>query len=290
MPAFAQHNMFDLLNVEDVTHEEEEEVDADEYVSPPLMAELIVDENADSRPVNEQSTEATQPMSKAAKKRAARAAKAAAGEKPAEKKAEKVEKDQKPTSDISTPAPTSNGSKIANGKEHKEAKETKEESKPAPAPAKESAPKPKAEPTKDRQTSAKATEASPPTTPPISSDIPSAKFNPSLPNDLLTPTANQLPSNRKRKTPQDFTPHGPNNLVAPASPNKHLSKFEEPSTASPSKNSVKFEDGVVPGKGRDGEKTISPKAEPKKHQNAVTRTIWTFIMIFGFIGEYTYAV
>lgn len=60
---------------------------------------------------------------------------------------------------------------------------------------------------------------------------------------------------------------------------------------SPSKNSVKFEDGVVPGEGRDGERTLPRVPEPvqvpvpKKNQNAIERTVWTLIMIFGFIGE-----
>lgn len=104
-------------------------------------------------------------------------------------------------------------------------------------------------------------------------------FKPDLPESLPQPTGNQLPSNRKRKTPQDFTPAGPGEVATAQSPNK---------------NSVKFEDGIVPGEGKDGEKTISAKEElpvaqaigaPKKNQNAIERTVWTFIMIFGFIGE-----
>lgn len=85
-------------------------------------------------------------------------------------------------------------------------------------------------------------------------------FSPELPDTL--PTPDMLPSNRKRKTPGDFTPTGPRDATTPSS-----------------KIGVKFEDGVAPGEGKEGEKTM-----PKKNQNVVERTIWTFIMIFGFIG------
>lgn len=106
----------------------------------------------------------------------------------------------------------------------------------------------------------------------------SNSFKPKLPETLPHPASAQLPANRKRKTPQDFTPAGPGEIASAQSPNK---------------NSVKFEDGVVPGEGKEGEKTIVVKEEapvaealgaPKKHQNAIERTVWTFIMIFGFIG------
>ncbi|KAL7418755.1 phosphatidate cytidylyltransferase [Cryptotrichosporon argae] len=91
-----------------------------------------------------------------------------------------------------------------------------------------------------------------------------SSFAPALPASLPHPTANALPANRKRKTPTDFSPSGPN---------------DAPTQNSSSKLGVKFEDGVGPGEGRDGEKTI----KPKKHQNVIERTTWTFIMIFGFI-------
>lgn len=78
----------------------------------------------------------------------------------------------------------------------------------------------------------------------------------------------------------DFVPSGPGNALTPMSP---------------SKNSVKFEDGVLPGEGAEGERTITPRSEkpaaellapaaPPKKQNFIERTVWTFIMIFGFIG------
>lgn len=94
----------------------------------------------------------------------------------------------------------------------------------------------------------------------------SSKFSPSLPATLPQPTGNALPANRKRKTPQDFTPAGPGNVMNPTSP---------------SKNAVKFEDGLAPGEGKEGEKTIAPK----KNRNMIERTIWTFIMIGGFISR-----
>ena len=44
---------------------------------------------------------------------------------------------------------------------------------------------------------------------------------------------------------------------------------------------MRFDDGVVPGEGKDGEKTIKVKS----NQNVIERTVWTFIMIGVFIGE-----
>ena len=58
-----------------------------------------------------------------------------------------------------------------------------------------------------------------------------------------------------------------------------------------SKIGVKFEDGVAPGEGTDGERIMSPGKRAlavevnKKDRNMIERTIWTFIMIGGFIGE-----
>lgn len=88
----------------------------------------------------------------------------------------------------------------------------------------------------------------------------SLPFKPSLPE--LPQAQKDLPTNRKRPTPADFTPQ------------------------SPSKE-VKFQDGLAPGQGKDGERIIAgvgrhPVVEPK-NRNAVERTVWTFIMIFGFI-------
>ncbi|GFZ46692.1 CDP-DG synthase [Saitozyma sp. JCM 24511] len=102
-----------------------------------------------------------------------------------------------------------------------------------------------------------------------STTLPSSTFEPSLPESLPHPSANGLPANRKRKTPQDFTPSGPRESETPSSPGKLA---------------VKFEDGLAPGEGKDGEKTIIAKpAPPKKDRNVIERTVWTFIMIGGFI-------
>lgn len=113
-----------------------------------------------------------------------------------------------------------------------------------------------------KQPSSYAAAAAAPPAAPSAQPPSSPSFKPSLPESLPAPSVNQLPANRKRKTPQDFTPTGP------GTPN------------SPAKNGVTFEDGVAPGQGREGERTI-PK---KKNQNVIERTVWTFIMIFGFIG------
>ncbi|OCF58987.1 phosphatidate cytidylyltransferase [Kwoniella mangroviensis CBS 10435] len=99
----------------------------------------------------------------------------------------------------------------------------------------------------------------------------SINFHPTLPETLPGKTGDKLPSNRKRKQPQDFEPSGPGNTPTPTSP---------------SKLGVKFEDGVAPGEGKEGEKTITspPKPVVKKDRNVIERTTWTFIMIGGFIG------
>lgn len=104
---------------------------------------------------------------------------------------------------------------------------------------------------------------------PASASPPSSKFQPDLPEELPHPKANALPANRKRKQPVDFTPSGPG--------------VDGALSQSSSKMGVKFEDGLVPGQGKDGETTIPVK--PKADRNMVERTTWTFIMIGGFIGE-----
>ncbi|OCF42329.1 phosphatidate cytidylyltransferase [Kwoniella heveanensis CBS 569] len=101
----------------------------------------------------------------------------------------------------------------------------------------------------------------------------SSSFSPALPESLPPRSSDVLPANRKRKTPQDFTPSGPGNTM---------------SLSSPSKIGVKFEDGLAPGEGEEGEKIMPKKAADvlapiKKDRNALERTIWTFIMIGGFI-------
>lgn len=105
---------------------------------------------------------------------------------------------------------------------------------------------------------------------------PQSAFKPQLPRDLPGPSSTALSADRKRKTPQDFTPAGPRDTQT---------------ASSPSKISVKFEDGLAPGEGADGEKTIPPVKSavaavvPRKNQNMVERTVWTFIMIAGFVSK-----
>lgn len=113
-------------------------------------------------------------------------------------------------------------------------------------------------------------------TSPSTSVASTTTFAPALPETLPTPKTNALPANRKRKTPKDFKPSGPGEAAAPSSP---------------SKIGVKFEDGVAPGQGLEGERTMSPRrkaivVEEKKDRNMIERTVWTFIMIGGFIGEF----
>lgn len=112
---------------------------------------------------------------------------------------------------------------------------------------------------------------------------PSSKFAPSLPKDLPEPAGNPLPSNRKRSAPNDFTPTGKGE-GGPSSPSKLGLKLEEDEAkqAPVSPRGVKFEDGVVPGEGKDGETILVPK--PNK--NVVERTVMTFIMIAGFIRKF----
>lgn len=89
-----------------------------------------------------------------------------------------------------------------------------------------------------------------------STTLPSSTFEPSLPESLPHPSANGLPANRKRKTPQDFTPSGPRESETPSSPGKLA---------------VKFEDGLAPGEGKDGEKTIVAKPAPPKRTGMSSR-------------------
>jgi hypothetical protein len=91
--------------------------------------------------------------------------------------------------------------------------------------------------------------------------------------------------------------------VSPAAADgrKELQVAETIRTAPVSTKGVKFQDGLSPGQGDDGETVIpgvdkhnpnmrsqgpvleSPRNE-SKHRNLIERTTWTFIMIAGFIG------
>lgn len=72
-------------------------------------------------------------------------------------------------------------------------------------------------------------------------------------------------------------------------------------TAPAASKGVKFQDGLSPGQGNDGETIIpgvdkhntsiratdpdnQPSRQESKHRNLIERTTWTFIMIAGFIG------
>ncbi|EIW65473.1 hypothetical protein TREMEDRAFT_46158 [Tremella mesenterica DSM 1558] len=107
---------------------------------------------------------------------------------------------------------------------------------------------------------------------PSTSGVPTSDFSPKLPASLPVPSGDPLPDNRKRKIPQDFVPVGPGDAKIPSSP---------------SNNAVKFENGTVPGEEKQDQRTMTLKPSvlaPKiKDRNAIERTIWTFIMIGGFI-------
>lgn len=238
MPSFTQRNMFDVLDIEDGP-EYEQVVEEYVYHSRATLTCRIPEE---PQPAATESA----PVSKSAKKRAARAARLAAEAE--EKKALES---------------TANGKSSSNSTK---AVAAPAKSQQAPAETKVASSETTNAPTSQvDQTPAPSKQSSSP---------PTSAFKPDLPADLPTRTAEELPANRKRKTPVDFSPSGPGSALTPTSP---------------SKNSVKFEDGVVPGEGAEGEKTIAVKAAtevvaPPKKQNFIERTVWTFIMIFGFIG------
>lgn len=134
-----------------------------------------------------------------------------------------------------------------------------------------------------------------------SKDLPSTPFSPELPPTLpvpssppaqpRTPEKEVFNSNHKRPAPSDFSLDAKGILTPPA-------------------KGVKFQDGLSPGQGRDGEtvipgvgrhaleklKSVEGKLEekakavisanaPKAKSNVFERTIWTFLMIFGFISK-----
>lgn len=243
--------------------------------------------DANRRSQTESSKDETPVISKAEKKRRAKAARLAQAEAEKKQKAEQATAKAHVSTEDGAPSyaeaakapeapeheesatvtvnkPSTGSSSQANGSA---AGSSTAEPKSSSAPAKP-AEKPSAAPTVNGTSSApKSTpetlskEQSTTKTSTSEARVPSeSKFSPKLPESLPTPEA--LPSNRKRKTPGDFTPTGPRDTNTPAS-----------------KIGVKFEDGVAPGEGKEGEKTM-----PKKNQNVVERTTWTFIMIFGFIG------
>ncbi|WWC67782.1 uncharacterized protein I206_101694 [Kwoniella pini CBS 10737] len=255
-------SMFDVLG-DDNEHEEEEEEEEIEEIP-------VTNAAGTTAP-----TEPSAPLSKSARKRLARLA-----SKSAETANSAIESAKQTveavTESLPLPAIQQNGDKPEEGKELDN----------AIAPAQEEEPK-----LNGHQESAFPTSAStekvidgkkeddlPKSTEAVSKVPTTPKFHPTLPESLPQHTANVLPSNRKRKQPQDFEPSGPGNTPTPTSP---------------SKLGVKFEDGLAPGEGEEGEKTISTPPKKallpqlpvvKKDRNVIERTTWTFIMIGGFIG------
>lgn len=274
MSSFSQRNMFDVLDVEDGP--EHEEI-VEEFVHRAYAGDTLthrIPEEPDSTVVD------PAPLSKSAKKRAARAARLAA-EALEKRTVSPAANGKSSNNDTALPQKTTSGTEpqtesnsratpaagTTNAKGASGDNATKSASKPVPVAGHGEKTVSTAPAMVDAQTIPAKQSSSPPT----------SSFKPSLPADLPTRAIEELPTNRKRKTPVDFSPSGPGSALTPASP---------------SKNSVKFEDGVLPGEGAEGERTItrSEKNElqvavvaPKK-QNFVERTVWTFIMIFGFIG------
>ncbi|WWC59420.1 uncharacterized protein I303_101976 [Kwoniella dejecticola CBS 10117] len=258
-------SMFDVLG-DDNEHEEEEEEEVEEVPT-------------STAPETAASTENSAPLSKSARKRLARLA-----SKSAETANSAVEtaKETVVAASESLPIPAT---------QHNGGTSTKAAEEPVAAASSvpqedliepqvnghsESAPS-KAEEKKEEEAPKSVSTPSEKSSNASSKIPPTQKFHPDLPETLPQPTANVLPSNRKRKQPQDFEPSGPGNTPTPTSP---------------SKLGVKFEDGLAPGEGKEGEKTIStPKKNllpqlpvVKKDRNVIERTTWTFIMIGGFIG------
>jgi hypothetical protein len=123
-----------------------------------------------------------------------------------------------------------------------------------------------------------------------SSQLPSTTFSPSLPSSLPVPSSPLAQAQKPEASPDVNT-----DIKGPLSP--------------PSKG-VKFEDGLSPGQGKDGEtvipgvgrytkeelanveQAVKNKAgevvqavQGKAKSNAVERTVWTLIMIAFFLGE-----
>jgi phosphatidate cytidylyltransferase len=132
--------------------------------------------------------------------------------------------------------------------------------------------------------------------------LPSTTFSPELPESLpvpsspsarpQTPDNERFNSNHKRPAPSEFNLDTKGVLTPPA-------------------KGVKFEDGLSPGQGKEGEtvipgigrytaeelkmveqkvaeraKAVVQAVEAKKNSNVFERTIWTLIMIGGFISTF----
>ncbi|WWD07853.1 hypothetical protein V865_005960 [Kwoniella europaea PYCC6329] len=266
-PNFISKSKFDILG-DDIDHEEEEEEEEEVEEAPAVVTPSTTEAPA-------------APLSKSARKRLARLASKTAENANAVVDAAK-ETVVNAAESIPVPSTQQNGQATTSGSAPTSTEEEivtppsalKEESKtngvqePAPS-ASIPSEKKEEEASRPLLPNEKSTSSS---TSDKSSSVPSStNFHPTLPETLPGKTGDKLPSNRKRKQPQDFEPSGPGNTPTPSSP---------------SKLGVKFEDGVAPGEGKDGEKTITlpPKHVVKKDRNVIERTTWTFIMIGGFIG------
>ncbi|WVF69849.1 hypothetical protein IAT40_004630 [Kwoniella sp. CBS 6097] len=279
-PSVFSKGLYDILG-DDVEHEEEEEEEVEDVPAPVKTVSTPKDSNA---PV----------LSKSARKRLARqASRSAENVNLALESAKQTVTETAAEVLPASIAPSGTSGAEQQGQEQQQTEEKKPEIKvngdyasapsasdekkqdtpkaapAAPAPVAKKVPAQTASASKEPV--AKSSEAQSDAT--SKHNIPSSSFSPSLPESLPPRSSDVLPANRKRKTPQDFTPSGPGNTM---------------SLSSPSKIGVKFEDGLAPGEGKEGEKTIAPKkadvpAVIKKDRNALERTIWTFIMIGGFI-------
>ena len=136
-----------------------------------------------------------------------------------------------------------------------------------------------------------------------SSQLPSTTFSPSLPSSLPVPSSPLARAQKPDVSPDVFNEN--HKRPAPTEFNT-----DSKGTLSPPSKGVKFEDGLSPGQGKDGEtvipgvgrytkeelanveQTVKSKAgevvqavQGKAKSNAVERTVWTLIMIAFFLGE-----
>jgi len=136
-----------------------------------------------------------------------------------------------------------------------------------------------------------------------SSQLPSTTFSPSLPSSLPVPSSPLAQAQKPEASPDVFN----ENHKRPA-PTEFNTDSKWP--LSPPSKGVKFEDGLSPGQGKDGETVIpgvgrytkeelanveqavknkagevAQAVQGKAKSNAVERTVWTLIMIAFFLGK-----
>lgn len=132
--------------------------------------------------------------------------------------------------------------------------------------------------------------------------LPSTSFSPSLPASLPVPSSpNTSAQSTDDKTTETEIFNSNHKRPAPTEFN-----LDNKGVVTPPSKGVKFEDGLSPGQGKDGEtvipgvgrytkeelevvkKNLGEMAEVvqgKKKSNAVERTVWTLIMITFFLGK-----